>query len=243
MREGAGEERGRSLRRQQPSWRQGARPGRPGRELVAWVGVVRARGGWTLTQPGLAGQEVAARAEEAAEGGEDGRGSLVAQVAGAERGRSAERAGISRRRQTETREEAAGGRSDREVNRHLLTHRMTKTGRRCLHPHHRYRHRHRPTTRRRQNSRRKKRTWGSGKVNHRAARRPSTRGDVPRPTEQILRGTQPEGWPLIQFRSAGGGAEPQTLFDGGEVCKCSQRAQIRGRGASAGRLGRVCQRV
>jgi hypothetical protein len=38
---------------------------------MAWVGVARARGGWTMTQPGLAGQEVAARAEEAAEGGED----------------------------------------------------------------------------------------------------------------------------------------------------------------------------
>ena len=148
MREGAGEERGRSLRRLQPARRQGARPGRRGRELVAWVGVARARGGRTMTQPGLAGQEVAARAEEAAEGGEDGRGSLVAQVAGAERRRSAERAGGSGRRQTGTLEEAAGGRKEREIKWHLLTHRMTRAGSRCLYPRHRHRHRQRPTTRR-----------------------------------------------------------------------------------------------
>ena len=111
---------------------------------MAWVGVARARGGRTMTQPVLAGQEVASRAEEAAEGGEDGRGSLVAQVAGAERRRSSERAGVSGRRQTETKEEAAGGRKEREVTWHLLTHRMTRAGSRCLYP------RHRPTTRRRQ---------------------------------------------------------------------------------------------
>ena len=101
---------------------------------MAWEGVARARGGRTMTQPGLAGQEVA-------EGGEDGRGSLVAQVAGAERRRSVERAGVSGRRQTETREEAAGGRSEREINLHLLTHRMTRTVGRCLYPRHRHRHR------------------------------------------------------------------------------------------------------
>ena len=116
MPEGATRAKERSLQRKKPARRQKATAPRRVRELRPWVVAAgRARDAQTMAQQRLERKGVEERAAAGEEWG-PAQGAQMSRAAGAQWMGRAERAGVSGRRQTETREETVGEKSEHECN-------------------------------------------------------------------------------------------------------------------------------